>query len=279
MVEDVDLAAPAYAGTPGLRGLLARPAGPGPWPGVVVLFEGTGADDVNRGHVERMAAAGYLALMPDIYHGRSAARCMVSTLRGIPAGKGPAYQDIEAARQWLLASPDCTGRIGVLGFCMGGSFALVLATQGGYQVASANYGELPDDVDEAMKDACPVVASYGGKDRVFRSRAGRLEAALAKAGVEHDVRLYPGAGHSFLNDVANSPLVLRPLLKAIMGIGPDPAAAADAWGRIDAFFARHLVGDGVDAADVGDVADVANVADIADVADVADGPGSGTTPL
>ncbi|WP_331766780.1 dienelactone hydrolase family protein [Embleya sp. NBC_00896] len=76
--------------------------------------------------------------------------------------------------------------------------------------------------------------------RTPRSGAAKLETALERAGVEHDVKLYPDAGHSFLNDADNSPPAMRPLLRAILGIGPEPVAADDAWSRIDAFFARHL---------------------------------------
>jgi carboxymethylenebutenolidase len=68
-----------------------------------------------------------------------------------------------------------------------------------------------------------------------------LGATLSWLGVEHDVKEYPTANHSFLNDAPNGPLVLRPLLK-VTGVGPDPVAAADAWQRIEGFFARHLRG-------------------------------------
>ncbi|MGW1989330.1 dienelactone hydrolase family protein [Embleya sp. NPDC001921] len=242
MAETVDLSPSLLRDetAPGLSGYLARPRGKGPWPGVVVLFEGAGPDAVNRRHADRMAEAGYLALMPDLYHGRGPNRCMVSTLRAVSTGRGRPYADIEAARQWLLAAPERTGRIGVIGFCMGGGFALVLAGQGTYAVAAANYGQVPGDPDRAMRGACPVVASYGGKDKVFRGGAAKPADVLTRAGVEHDVKLYPNAGHSFLNETDNAPAVLAPVLRAVLGVGPDPVAAADAWQRIETFFARHL---------------------------------------
>ncbi|GMA19257.1 dienelactone hydrolase family protein [Arsenicicoccus piscis] len=89
------------------------------------------------------------------------------------------------------------------------------------------------------RGACPVVASYGGKDRSLRGAAAKLDHALDRLGVEHDVREYPDAGHSFLADAPNGPAPLRPLMK-IMGAGPEPASARDAWDRIEAFFDRHL---------------------------------------
>ncbi|MFJ8113748.1 dienelactone hydrolase family protein [Streptomyces sp. NPDC096132] len=71
---------------------------------------------------------------------------------------------------------------------------------GGYDVASANYGRLPRDMDKVLADACPVVASYGGRDRGLKGAAAKLESALERLGVVHDVKDYPRAGHAFLND-------------------------------------------------------------------------------
>jgi carboxymethylenebutenolidase len=126
-MTEVDLSAPARAlgGSPHLAGRLVRPAGDGPWPGVLMLHETFGIDEVMLRQVERMAQAGYLALMPDLYSDGGARRCTLATLRAMGSGKGRAYADIEASRRWLLEHPDCTGRVGVIGFCMGGGFALM----------------------------------------------------------------------------------------------------------------------------------------------------------
>jgi carboxymethylenebutenolidase len=236
----VSLASP---GSRRLDGYLAVPqgdpsAGSGPWPGLVLVHEAFGLDGVMLDHARRMAAQGYLTLAVDLYTVGGAARCLVATMRAMSRGRGQAYDDIEAARQWLLASPSCTGRVGVIGFCMGGGFAL-LAAGTGFDVAAVNYGMLPADLDEALAGACPVVGSYGGADRSLKGAAARLDHALTRLGVEHDVREYPGAGHSFLNDAENGPRLLRPLLR-VTGVGPEPVAAAQAWSRIDAFLAAHL---------------------------------------
>ncbi|WP_336115961.1 dienelactone hydrolase family protein [Streptomyces sp. PTD9-10] len=239
-VEAIDLSSlsgPA-GGSQRLKGHLTRPDVPGPWPGVVIAHEVLGVDDVMLRQAERLAGAGYLTLMPDLFTEGGARRCLIPTIRAAMSGTGRAYQDLEAARSYLLAQSDCTGAVGIIGFCMGGAFALMTAGRSAYDAASANYGLLPKDLD-VLADACPVVASFGGKDRTLKGAADRLSAALEHHGVVHDVKEYPQAGHAFLNDAEAGPRPLRPLFR-VMNIGPDPDASANAWQRIETFFATHL---------------------------------------
>jgi carboxymethylenebutenolidase len=232
-MPDLRFAAPSGE----LGGYLALPLGDGPHPGVVVIQDALGLSDDIREQADRLAAAGYLAFAPDLYSGRGI-RCVVATMRASRSGTGPAYADIEAARALLLARDDCTGRIGIIGFCMGGGFALLCAPSGGYGAASVNYGEVPADAAERLQGACPVVASFGARDRGLRGRAERLERALSAAGVEHDVKEYPDAGHSFLNRFNAGP-ALTPLLH-VAGMGYHHPSAEDAWRRILEFFGEHL---------------------------------------
>ena len=240
-MTDIDLteSSRARGGSQPLHAYLAKPAGPGPWPGVVMIHEAFGLTDVQQRQADRMAGAGFLSLAVDLYSQGGARRCLVSTLRASMTGEGRAYTDIETARLYLSEAADCTGKVGVLGFCMGGGFALLLANRGDYAAVAPNYGRLPKDVDAAMAGACPLVGSYGGRDAGLKGAAAKLEAALTRAGVVHDVKEYPTAGHSFLNDAPVGPRVLRPLMR-VANIGPDPAAAQDAWQRIDGFFREHL---------------------------------------
>ncbi|MGH3890172.1 MAG: dienelactone hydrolase family protein, partial [Rhodococcus qingshengii] len=194
-------------------------------------------EEVMQRQAKRLAAAGFLTLAVDLYSAGGAKRCLVPTMTSMLRGHGKAFTDIEVARSWLVESRDCTGKIGVIGFCMGGGFAMVSA--GDFDAASVNYGQLPRKLDEAVVDACPIVGSFGGKDFSLRGAAAKLETALSNAGIENDVKEYPTAGHAFLNDAEAGPKVLRPL-ERILGIGPDPVAAQDAWKRIDSFFERHL---------------------------------------
>ncbi|GAA3821752.1 dienelactone hydrolase family protein [Streptomyces phyllanthi] len=229
----------ARGGSRRLTGHLTRPTGPGPWPGVVVIHEALGINDVMHRQAKRLAEAGYLVLMPDLFTDGGAVRCLVPTFRAALSGQGRAFRDIEAARTRLAQDPDCTGRIGIIGFCMGGSFALLAVGDGDFDAASVNYGRLPKQLDRALTGSCPVVASYGAQDRTLKGVAPRLEAALDRLGIVHDVKEYPEAGHSFLNDAEAGPRALRPLMR-VAGIRPHPESAVDAWRRIDDFFATHL---------------------------------------
>jgi carboxymethylenebutenolidase len=221
-----------------LHGYLAKPEGEGPWPGIVAIHEIFGVDDVMRRHVDRLAHAGYLALAVDLFSAGGTLRCLVSTMRALIKGQGRAFADIEAARQWLIESQDCTGRIGTIGFCVGGGFALLTANRG-YAATAVNYGQLPRDIASALVGACPLVGSYGARDVTLKGAVNKLEATLTTLGITHDLKEYPTAGHAFLNDAENGPRPLRPLFR-IAGVGPDPDASVDAWRRIEAFFEQHL---------------------------------------
>jgi carboxymethylenebutenolidase len=132
---------------------VAVPSGTGPWPGVVVIHESWGLNADIRANAHRLGLAGYLALAPDLYGGKSFVRCLRGVFRQLHAGSGPAFDAIDAVRAWLAARPDCTGKTGVLGFCMGGGFALLCAPWGEFSAASVNYGEVPADAHRVLADS------------------------------------------------------------------------------------------------------------------------------
>jgi carboxymethylenebutenolidase len=193
----------------------------------------------NRNQADWLAEAGFLALAPDLYYMGGMLRCLRIIIRDLTARTGPTYDDVEACRKWLVAQPNCTGKIGVIGFCMGGGFALLLVSGRGFSAASINYGgKLPPDVDAFLNTACPVIGSYGGKSHFEKGVAEDLEQALQRALIPHDVKEYPDAGHSFMNNKENFWFkVLR-----FSGIAYNEPAAMDARRRIAAFFHLHLGG-------------------------------------
>jgi carboxymethylenebutenolidase len=209
---------------------------------VVVIHEAFGLSDDIKRIADRFAEHGYLALAPDFFAGGgSRLACVRAAFRELKEAAGPTFDSLDAARAWLAGRDGCSGAVGVIGFCMGGGFALLAAPRSGFGAASVNYGRVPDDAERMLTGACPIVASYGGKDRGLRGHPERLERALTAAGVEHDLKTYPDAGHSFMNHNAGA---IVTLLGVVFGVGYHGPSADDAWRRILAFFDTHLVGAG-----------------------------------
>lgn len=220
-----------------LPGYLSVPESGGPWPGVVVVHDAFGLTADIRRIADRFAANGYLALAPALYRRGNRVGCVVRTFRALQDGRGDAVDDLVAARDRLAADDRCTGRVASAGFCMGGGFCLLLAPRGVFDATAPNYGVAPQGL-AALRDACPTVASYGGADRMLRGAATQLEDVLTAGGVPHDVKEYPGVGHSFMNNWP-TPAPLR-VVERTAGLAYSEPEAEDAWRRITAFFAEHL---------------------------------------
>jgi carboxymethylenebutenolidase len=208
-------------------GYLALPDAPGPHPGVVVIHEAYGLNDNIRDIAGRFAGQGYAALGVDLFSGRNRAICMTRYMAGMLRGSIDRYgiSDLKAALTHLAAMPEVDPeRIGAIGFCMGGGFAITWAcTDQRLKAIAPFYGANPRPLN-AVKRACPVVGSYPEKD--FTAGAGRaLDTALDATGIAHDIKIYPGAGHSFFND---------------RGRAYNKPAADDSWTRVLTFFGEHL---------------------------------------
>jgi carboxymethylenebutenolidase len=166
-------------------------------------------------------------------------RCLITAMRGVASGRGRTYDDIDAARRWLASHDGHTGRTGVIGFCLGGCYALAVAT-GAYDASSVNYGFI-DDPRQALEGACPIVGSYGAKDRSLTDVPQQLDQVLTELSVAHDIKVYDDAGHGFLND---HPPNEKPLWACFVGSfvndGYHEPSATDARRRIIDFFDTHL---------------------------------------
>jgi carboxymethylenebutenolidase len=214
--------------------LLNIPQGQGPWPGVVVIHDAFGYRPDKESINDRIARAGYLALTPNMYARGGRLRCITRVMRELMTQRGRALDDVLAARDHLQSRTECSGRVGIAGFCMGGQFALVMSPKG-FGASAPFYGTpLPRHLSETLDGACPIVASFGSRDPLGRGAPDRLREVTAAKQIAADIKVYPGAGHSFANI-----LPAQPLLR-ITGFGYDEAASEDAWSRVFAFFGEHL---------------------------------------
>src|SRR3546814_20858794 len=102
-----------------------------------------------RNQVDWLAGEGYLAAGPDLFHWGGKLRCIRTVMSEIRNGAGRSFDEVEAVRSWLTAHPRCNGKVGVIGYCMGGGFALVLAPGNGFDAASVNYGTAPTKIGRA----------------------------------------------------------------------------------------------------------------------------------
>ncbi|MGV9302911.1 MULTISPECIES: dienelactone hydrolase family protein [unclassified Nonomuraea] len=226
-----------------LAATVALPEGPAPaagWPGAVVVHEAYGVEPDMLDVVDLFAAHGYAAVLPDLYSHGSRIGCLTRAMHQLATGRpGRPAADIDATRQWLAGHDGVDGdRLGVIGFCMGGGFALAYAASAppGVRAVSVNYGVVPRD-QEQLRSVCPVVGSYGGRDLGFRSQGARLQEHMRALGIEHDVEIYPSAGHSFMTDGHHpvAKLAAFPLRHGLVR-----PAADDAWQRTFAFFDTYV---------------------------------------
>jgi carboxymethylenebutenolidase len=221
---------------------------------VVVIQEIWGLTDHVKDVTDRFAAQGYLAVAPDLLRHVGlapdvGARLFELMSRGTEEDRLAAQPEMRAATtparqpefaEWavpalrgvvdsLVDEPGIEGRVAVVGYCFGGTYAFALAAADPrLRAAVPFYGTFPEHADPATI-GCPVLAFYGEDDHGITDGVPDLESRMAVAGVDFTARVYHGVGHAFFNDASPSKY--------------NAEVAADAWERTLAFLEAHL-GDG-----------------------------------
>lgn len=215
-----------------VNGYLAEPSENRIAPGVVVIQEWWGLNDQIKGVADKLAAAGYRALVPDLFRGKVAleaqeAEHLMNSLNfGDAAG-----QDVRGAVQYLKASG--SPKVGVTGFCMGGALTLLAAVNvPELDAAVVWYGVPPLEYVDASKIKIPLMGHFGSRDTVFPiATVDELEKKLRQSGVTFEFFRYD-AKHAFANETADS--------KKLDFLKYDAKAAELAWQRTVEFLAKHL---------------------------------------
>jgi carboxymethylenebutenolidase len=215
-----------------LQGYLAEPAQPEGAAAVVVIQEWWGVNDQIRGVADRLALAGYIALVPDLYRGQSTVEAEEAhhLMTGLNFGDA-AGQDIRGAVQYLKTR---AAKVGVTGFCMGGALTLLaLANVPELDAGVVWYGFPPLEYIDASKITAPMQAHWATQDDFFAiATVDQLQEKLRAAGVRIDFHRYL-ARHAFANETAVGP-------GRIPATQYDPVWSQQAWDRSFSFFGQHL---------------------------------------
>jgi carboxymethylenebutenolidase len=212
-----------------VQGILYTPAGKGPFPALVVIHEYWGLNDWVKEQASKLSDQGYVALAVDLYRGKVATTPDMAheIMRGVPEDR--AKRDLHAAVEFLKSQPNVKkDRIGAIGWCMGGGYALDVALQESDLAALViNYGHLATDPDALKKINAPILGLFGGQDHgITPDDVHKFEEQLKRLGKKVDIKIYDDAGHAFENPNNKD--------------GYRTADAADAWKRTVDFLAMTL---------------------------------------
>ena len=215
-----------------VNGYLAEPPTGGKAPAMVVIQEWWGLNDQIKGVADKMAKAGYRALVPDLYRGKTAVDAKEANhlMTGLNFGDA-AGQDIRGAVQYLKKSG--SAKVGVTGFCMGGALTVLSAVNVPEMDAGVIwYGYPPLEYVDASKIKAPLLGHWATQDQAFAiAGVDKLEEKLRAAKVNFEFHRY-NAKHAFANETADS--------KGLEMLKYDPKLADQAWKRTMDFLAKHI---------------------------------------
>jgi carboxymethylenebutenolidase len=212
-----------------VTGFLATPEKPGRYPAVIVVHEWWGLNDWVKEQTEKIADQGMVALAVDLYRGKVAADASEAHELSRALSQDRALSDLNAAFAYLGTRKDVDrDRVGTVGWCMGGGFAIQLAIhQPKLRACVINYGALPTDPNDLSQISAAVLGNFGADDRgITPADVHAFEKTMRTAGKFADLKIYDGAGHAFENSTNTA--------------GYRPEAAADAWTRTITFLNRAL---------------------------------------
>ncbi|MGA7927649.1 MAG: dienelactone hydrolase family protein [Candidatus Sulfotelmatobacter sp.] len=212
-----------------VQAVLYTPAGKGPFPALLVIHEWWGLNDWVKDQAAKLADQGYVALAIDLYRGKVATTPDMAheIMRGVPEDR--AKRDLHAAFEFLQSQPNISkDRIGAIGWCMGGGYALDVALEEPTLAADViAYGHLATDPEALKKIHAPILGLFGGQDHgITPDDVHKFQASLKQLGKKVDIKIYDDAGHAFENPNNKD------------GYRPDDAA--DAWKRTVSFLAENL---------------------------------------
>jgi carboxymethylenebutenolidase len=212
-----------------VSGVLYTPPGKGPFPALIVIHEWWGLNDWVKDQAAKLSDQGYVALAVDLYRGKVATTPEMAheIMRGVPEDR--AKRDLHAAFEFLASLPNAKkDRIGAIGWCMGGGYALDVALQEPTLAAAViNYGHLATDPEALKKISAPILGLFGAQDKgIPPADVRKFGEILDHMGKKIDVKIYDDAGHAFENPNNKD--------------GYRAADAADAWQRTIDFLARNL---------------------------------------
>jgi carboxymethylenebutenolidase len=206
-----------------VTGYMARPIKEGKYPGIVVIQEWWGLDEHIRDVVRRFARQGYVAIAPDLFHGKLTNEPSEAQKLSMGLDRARAVRDVQAVVDYIRGLESSNGAVATIGYCMGGGISLLTACNANVNAAIVYYGGLPNPVDQLDRVNAPVLAIYGSDET---ERANQVESEMKKRGKTVEKHIYEGARHSFFNDSWEERYHAQ--------------ASADAWETTLSFLKEHV---------------------------------------